>query len=91
MVPTPSDPLAILPGKRSRTPLTARERFGSQMQLIAEHTGNRRLGLQHYRCDWPILTSELAAFADIDPYRGEVRPLSWVGFGDTPALHLDAR
>lgn len=88
--PSSADPLVILPGKRMRALLDARVRFDTAMQLLAQYTGIRHPYFDHYKCDWPVLTSELAAFGD-DPYRGEVRPLSRVGFGDTPLLHPDAR
>lgn len=40
-------------------------------------------------CTWPIWRSELPA--GDDPYRGEVRPMAWTGFGDQPLIHVDAR
>jgi hypothetical protein len=39
---------------------------------------------------WPVRRSEAVALA-ADPYRGEIRPLGWRGFGAQPLLHVDAR
>lgn len=39
---------------------------------------------------WPVRRSEIAIDVT-DPYQGEIRPLSWTGFGPQPLLHVDAR
>lgn len=86
----PAEPLLLLSSKRARAIISARGDFDEQMRLVATHTGNRHPFLEHYRCTWPALRSELGSFED-DPYFGEIRPLSRQGFGSTPVLHPDAR
>ncbi len=88
--PGPAEPIALVRRRRANALTAARGEFETQMQLVATHTRNAHPGLLHYRCDWPVYTSELARLTD-DPYRGEVRPVSRAGFGDAPVLHLDAR
>lgn len=39
---------------------------------------------------WPVRRSELVREGS-DPYQGEIRPMSWSGFGSQPLLHVDAR
>jgi hypothetical protein len=39
---------------------------------------------------WPVRRSELGD-EGTDPYRGEIRPMSWTGSGPQPLLHVDAR
>lgn len=39
---------------------------------------------------WPARRSELPP-TETDPYQGEVRPMSWTGFGPQPLVHVDAR
>jgi hypothetical protein len=39
---------------------------------------------------WPARRSELPS-TETDPYQGEVRPMSWSGFGPQPLVHVDAR
>lgn len=86
----PAEPLLLLSSKRARDIVSAREVFDEQMRLVATHTGNRHPFLEHYRCTWPALRSELGRFED-DPYFGEIQPLSRQGSGSTPVLHPDAR
>jgi hypothetical protein len=39
---------------------------------------------------WPVRRSEVPEdYAD--PYRGEIRPMGWKGFGSQPLLHVDAK
>jgi hypothetical protein len=51
--------------------------IGSEAFLLHEET-------------WPVRRSEVMALA-ADPYRGEIPPLGWRGFGAQPLLHVDAR
>lgn len=39
---------------------------------------------------WPVQRSEVSPEV-CDPYRGEVRPMSWSGLGPQPLLHVNAR
>jgi hypothetical protein len=39
---------------------------------------------------WPVRRSEILEVGT-DPYKGEVKPMRWTGFGPQPLLHVDAR
>lgn len=39
---------------------------------------------------WPARRSEVLS-GESDPYQGEIKPMSWTGFGPQPLLHVDAR
>lgn len=43
-----------------------------------------------FETKWPVRRSEVRLEKG-DPYRGEVRPMSWSGFGAQPIVHVDAR
>lgn len=43
-----------------------------------------------FETKWPVRRSEIRMAAG-DPYRGEVKPISWSGSGSQPLLHVDAR
>lgn len=43
-----------------------------------------------FETKWPVRRSEVQLAAG-DPYRGEVRPMSWSGFGPQPLLNVDSR
>ncbi len=67
-----------------------RDSCDAALAHTAAATGLRNEAFLLLEATWPVRRSDAANLAP-DPYRGEIGPMGWRGFGSQPLLHVDAR
>lgn len=86
----PTMPVRLLDEAAAEEVARLRETCDEALAHTAAATALRNEAFLLLEATWPVRRSETVALA-ADPYRGEIRPMGWQGFGAQPLLHVDAR
>lgn len=87
---TLSAPVRLLNEESATEVADLRDVSRGALTTAAEACGLQFETSARFETKWPVRRSEVPA-EHADPFRGEIRPMSWNGFGPQPLLHADAR
>ncbi|MBY9074232.1 hypothetical protein K1X13_05290 [Nocardioides sp. WL0053] len=86
----PSNPVRLLNEPAAEEVARLREVCEEALTHTADACNLRFYSHAVFDTKWPVRRSEIMELGT-DPYKGEVKPMRWTGFGPQPLLHVDAR